>query len=129
MERFPDIEIYLAPIDKDAILAWLNETFSQTRDWQPSGKGKWRTLFTMAEGELPVLLIENAADRFSSLWLDSSATPWPRDVDCARAAQAALGVEVRCSLGGWQPGDEPDRFYRVKAGGEEEVFHWPDSGL
>ena len=46
----------------------------------------------------------------------------------ARAAARALQVETRCSLGSWQPGDEPDRFFRVMADGSEEAFTWPDKG-
>ena len=41
---------------------------------------------------------------------------------------ARLGCEVRCSLGGWQPGDDPDRFLQVLPDGTEQAIDWPDSG-
>ncbi len=75
-----------------------------------------------------MLLVEKAADGFASLWFDSAHTPWPRDADCARDAAARLGCEVRCSLGGWQPGDDPDRFWQVLPDGHEGAIDWPDSG-
>ena len=127
-EHYPDIEIYLAPVSLDAVQRWLSNRLEQPVTLKASSKGQWRARVETPGGTVPVLLIEKAADRFMSLWLDSDATPWPRDVDCARDARESLGIEVRCSLGGWQPGDEPDRFFRVLASGEEEVFHWPDPG-
>ena len=78
--------------------------------------------------EIPVLLVEKAADGFASLWLDSPDTPWESDQACARAAATRLGCEVRCSLGGWQPGDDPDRFLQVLPDGSEREIDWPDSG-
>ena len=128
MERYPDIEIYLAKTDIEAIQQWLDEHLEAPSPLVKRGKHQWRARARHAASEIPILLVENAADGFASLWFDSPHTPWPRDVDCARAAARTLGCEVRCSLGGWQPGDEPDRFWQVHADGEEGAIHWPDQG-
>ncbi|QJQ95023.1 MULTISPECIES: hypothetical protein [Halomonadaceae] len=127
MQRYPDIEIYLASADIQALDAWLAERLDAS-PLTPAGKHQWRTVGHLEGIRIPVLVVEKAADSFASLWLDSNTTPWPRDVDCARDASTALGCEVRCSLGGWQPGDDPDRFWRVLPDGTEEAFTWPDSG-
>ncbi|MDI4637294.1 MULTISPECIES: hypothetical protein [Halomonadaceae] len=127
MQRYPDIEIYLAKAPIEALDAWL----AASLDAPPlsrAGKRQWRTTGHLDGTKVPVLLVEQAADGFASLWFDSGATPWPRDADCARSAASALDVEVRCSLGGWQPGDDPDRFWRVQPDGQEDAITWPDSG-
>ncbi len=127
MERYPDIEIYLAEATVERIDAWLGETLDAA-PLKPAGKRKWRGQGHHDGATIPVLLVEGAADGFASLWFDSAATPWPRDADCARDAARALGCEVRCSLGGWQPGDDPDRFWQVHPDGQESAIVWPDSG-
>ena len=109
MERFPDIEVYLARVTLDDINAWLADVLSAP-PLSPAGKGKWKTRGQYQGDSVPVLLVDNAADGFASLWFDSGHTPWHTDQECAQHAAEALQVEVRCSLGGWHPGDDPDRF-------------------
>ncbi|GHE22354.1 hypothetical protein [Halomonas urumqiensis] len=124
--RYPDIEIYLATIDRASLDAWLGETLN-AEPLAPAGKQKWRTRGTLEGHEIPVLWMEKAADGFSSLWFDSAFTPWESDQDCALAAAAHLGCKVRCSLGGWQPGDDPDRFLEIMPDGSQAAIDWPDS--
>ncbi|MFC0268807.1 hypothetical protein [Kushneria aurantia] len=128
MEHYPDIEVYLDCSDIERIAAWLSDALQAPVRLERAGKRQWRALPQCDGLPLPILLVEAAADRFASLWLDSDRTPWPRDADCAREASRQLECEVRCSLGGWQPGDDPDRFFQVKPDGSEGVIHWPDAG-
>ena len=127
MERFPDIEVYLARVTLDDINAWLADVLSAP-PLSPAGKGKWKTRGQYQGDSVPVLLVDNAADGFASLWFDSGHTPWHTDQECAQHAAEALQVEVRCSLGGWHPGDDPDRFWQVLPGGQEKAIEWPDTG-
>ncbi|MEQ6918574.1 hypothetical protein [Halomonas aquatica] len=127
MESYPDIEIYLARGDIERLDAWLHQAIG-AEPLAPAGKRQWRTRGRRGEAEVPVLLMEKAADGFASLWLDSPHTPWATDTECAREAAPRLGCEVRCSLGGWQPGDDPDRFLQVLPDGTEQAIDWPDSG-
>lgn len=127
MTSYPDIEIYLARCEIAPLDAWLEQAIGAP-PLTPAGKRKWRTLGRGDGGEVPVLVVENAADGFASLWLDSAETPWASDSECAREAARQLGCEVRCSLGGWQPGDDPDRFLQIEADGSERPIDWPDSG-
>ncbi|WP_251977470.1 hypothetical protein [Salinicola avicenniae] len=129
MERFPDIEIYLARLDADAIENWLQTALEDAElQLKRTGKGIWRANATCGGRRVGIMLVERAADGFASLWFDCDATPWPRDTDCARDAARALACEARCSLGGWQPGDDPDRFWQVLPDGQEATIDWPDSG-
>lgn len=127
MERFPDIEVYLAQVALDDLNAWLHSALNAA-PLSPAGKGKWKTRGQYQGDCVPVLLVDKAADGFASLWFDSPHTPWLTDQECAQHAAEALQVEVRCSLGGWSPGDDPDRFWQVLPGGQEGAIEWPDSG-
>ncbi|WP_442487783.1 hypothetical protein [Halomonas litopenaei] len=126
-ERYPDIEIYLGEASAERIGEWLGATLNAP-PLTPCGKLKWRTEGHLDDADIPVLLVGKAADGFASLWLDSGQSPWATDADFARAAALALDCEVRCSLGGWQPGDDPDRFLQVLPDGSESAIDWPDSG-
>ena len=125
--HYPDIEIYLARAPLETVNAWLGERLDAP-PLRAAGRHKWQTRGVHQGQAVPILLVEKAADGYASLWFDSAHTPWPRDADCAREVAARLGCEVRCSLGGWQPGDDPDRFWQVLPDGSEGVIHWPDSG-
>ncbi|MDL4861212.1 hypothetical protein NPJ88_002600 [Halomonas elongata] len=127
MEAYPDIEIYLAHVDPEALNAWLGDTLG-TPPLAPAGKNRWRAQGQHDGHDIDILLVLKAADGFASLWFDSPDTPWATDTDCAREAAGRLGCEVRCSLGGWQPGDDPDRFLQVLPDGQETTIEWPDSG-
>ncbi|WP_447554163.1 hypothetical protein [Vreelandella sp. EE22] len=126
-EHFPDIEVYLAQTRLETIDAWLSDTINAPA-LSPAGKGKWKSCGHLDGHDIPVLLVEKAADGFASLWFDSPHTPWASDQICAAAAARALGVKVRCSLGGWHPGDDPDAFWQVLPDGQEKAIAWPDSG-
>lgn len=121
-ERFPDIEVYIKGVDTEALRAWLHDMLHATL--APTGKGCWRGEGQGEHGSVvPCMIMEKVADGFTSLSFDSEATPWPRDIDCARALHAALGGEVRCSPGSWQPGEEPECYICLKHG-EESTLIW-----
>ena len=121
-ERFPDIEVYAKGIDTPALINWLSNTLHASM--APAGPQRWRGEGQGAQGaSVPCLLLEKVADGFTSLTFASDATPWPRDIDCARALHAALGGEVRCSPGGWLPGDAPEQYLRL-CDGEETIITW-----
>ncbi|WP_043306962.1 hypothetical protein [Pseudomonas sp. ML96] len=119
--RQPDIEIYLKDADQQSIAAWLNEAIGPCSEWQQSGQ-----IFKCQAGSIPVVFLPKAVGKWHSLMLESDATPWEDDVSCAHAAFAALGVEIRCSTGGWseEEGEEDaDRWIKVNAEGAQE-FIW-----
>lgn len=118
--RQPDIEIYLKDVDQQAVADWLSQAIGPCTPWQPRGQ----TLKCRA-GDIPVTWLANAVGKWHSLYLESDATPWEDDLACARAAHAALGVQVRCAPGGWsedQGEEDADRWIRVDAEGEQEII-------
>ena len=101
------------------VAGWLAEALGPCTEWQQKGQ-----TFKCKAGNIPVTWLPKAVGKWNSLYLESDQTPWADDVACARAAHAALGVEVRCAPGGWveEDGEEDaDRWIRISADGEEEI--------
>ena len=69
MERFPDIEIYLASVSLEALNKWLGSALTAP-PLSPAGKGQWKTRGQYQGDSVPVLLVDKAADGFASLWFD-----------------------------------------------------------
>ena len=94
--RQPDIEIYLkdADVDYKAIAAWLGAALGPCTDWVQKGQ-----TYKCKAGNVPVTWLPKAVGKWNSLYLESDQTPWEDDIACARAAFAALNVEVRCAPG------------------------------
>ena len=92
--RQPDIEIYLkdADVDHKAIAAWLGAALGPCTDWVQKGQ-----TYKCKAGNVPVTWLPKAVGKWNSLYLESDQTPWDDDIACARAAFAALNVEVRCA--------------------------------
>ena len=117
--RQPDIEIYLKDAEQPAIAAWLSQALGPCSDWQQKGQ-----TYQCTAGKIPVVWLPKAVGKWHSLLLDSDNTPWADDLECARAAFAALGVEVRCAPGGWdeeESEEEADHWIRISADGEESI--------
>jgi hypothetical protein len=120
----PDIEIYIAAVTPEAVLAWLQQRFAGTAAPRPAGKKQWRLALPYEGRTLPALVIEDAAPGYVSLWLDSPHTPWADDIACAREAFAFFRTEVRATPGSWQEGDDPDLWWHIDGKGEGLV-NWP----
>ena len=119
--RQPDIEIYLKDSDvtyKD-VEAWLSDVLGECSEWKKKGG-----TYQCTAGNVPVTWIPKAVGKWNSLLLDSDQTPWEDDIACAKAAFAALNIEVRCAPGSWaeeQGEADADRWVRISADGEEEI--------
>jgi len=117
-DRYPDIEIYIKQPGPERILAWLEGRFQQVETRRKGGA----TVCTMQPGNIECVIVDDAADgRFASVWFKSSETPWASDLDCARDAFAALGLEVRCSAGSWREDDEAGGWLRISGDGETPI--------
>lgn len=115
----PDIEIYLKDADHTAVAEWLSTAIGPGSGWQKKGQ-TYKCLFA----DIPVTWLPNAVGKWHSLFLESDATPWADDLACAKAAFAALNVEVRCSPGSWEEeesDEQADRWMRISADGVEEI--------
>lgn len=100
---YPDIEIYILKASHQEIQAWLESVFEAVSIQQQTAT----QCHFLVDG-MKVVFIEKANKHFSSLWFTRNQTPWPNDLDCARAAHAALDKEVRCSEGGWQESSDQE---------------------
>lgn len=120
-----DVEIYLHKHTPVQIIEWITSTFGHPPETLSSAtKGTVRLRIQNPNGTtIPVMLVQRGA--WHSVWFDSNQTPWATDLDCARAAVAALGGIARCSDGGWQEGDDPDQFLEVSTEGVTTVI-WHD---
>ncbi|ANI16856.1 MULTISPECIES: hypothetical protein [Pseudomonas] len=121
--RQPDIEIYLKDADQAAVGAWLAEALGPCSEWRRQGE-TFKCLADSPSGMIPLTWLPQAVGKWHSLFIDSDATPWDDDLACARAANAALGVEVRCAPGGWseeQGEEDADRWLKVTAEGVAEI--------
>lgn len=117
--RQPDIEIYLKDADHQAIAAWLTQALGPCSDWQQKGQ-----TFQCRAGDVPVTWLPKAVGKWHSLYLASDATPWDDDVACAKAAYAALNVEIRCAPGSWEEeesDEQADQWLRISADGVQEI--------
>jgi hypothetical protein len=121
----PDIEIYIAAVTPEDVLAWLAARFpASTAAPRPAGKKQWRLALQHDGRTLPALVIQDAAPGYVSLWLDSPHTPWADDIACAREAFAHFHSDVRATPGSWREGDDPDLWWHIDATGEGLV-KWP----
>ena len=120
-----DIEIYLQDTPAAAVAEWLAARFSGGPvALRPAGRKQWRTVLPDAGASIPVLVIEDAAPGFTSVWFNSAHTPWEDDLACAREAHRHFGREVRATPGSWNEGDDPDAWWSVDAAGER-LIPWP----
>ena len=123
-EFFPDIEIYLMKPETQAIADWLNSVFGALETVAlRDGFAHWK--ITTEKGVMDVFLNDKAEKSFASLWFKQNLTSWPTDLDCGRAAHAALGIEIRCSDSGWkeEEGESDDGWVKLIRG-EEKPVRW-----
>lgn len=115
----PDIEIYLKDCTREQAWQWLSGVFGQCTEWQQRGQ-----LHRCWCDDIEVTWYNKAVGSWHSLLFDSPATPWGSDLECAQAACAALGIEVRCAPGGWQEeqGEQgADDWLKVNAQGVSHI--------
>lgn len=118
--RQPDIEIYLKDATQEAVTDWLAHALGHLSPWQQKGQ-----TFKCRAGGIPVTWLPNAVGKWHCLLLESDATPWEDDIACARAAFAALGVQIRCAPGTWvedENDEQADAWIKVDADGEQPII-------
>lgn len=123
LDYLDDIEIYVETNDLDALTGWLATQLEGFQTRAQSKKG-CKFLFTHEGQKGEGMIVLNAGRTgFTSIWLNTRATPWKDDVEFARAAFAALAVTVRCNESAWSKGDDPDRWLQIDRKGEN-VIQW-----
>jgi hypothetical protein len=117
-----DIEIYVKSVSPDAIKAWLESCTSSlhVKIFSPKRQSYWAT-FTGATQEFEILVLNKVDANFSSVWFNTTNTPWANDKTCAQQAFVHFQSSVRCVVSGWQEGDAPDQWLSIDADGEHLI--------
>ena len=101
----PDVEIYAKRVPISDIIEWLKLYFSI--DEQKTAGSE-----NVAKGG------------YTSIWFDSSSTPWQTDEECAQEAHNYFQVEIRCSVSGWtSESEDSGGWYRFTESGKT-VVNW-----
>ena len=123
--RFPDLEIYLMKPDAGAVRDWLARQLGDHIEDQRVVPGHCHWRVTLDGHVMDVFLNDKAEKNFASLWFKQNHSPWNTDLECARSAHAALGIEVRCSDSGWQENVDDSAGGWIKLiRNEEKPVHW-----
>ena len=117
-----DIEIYIKSVSPNAIKAWLESCTSSLDVKSSSTKRQsyWAT-FTDSTQEFEILVLNKVDANFSSVWFNTTSTPWANDKACAQQAFVHFRSSVRCVVSGWQEGDAPDQWLNIDADGEHLI--------
>lgn len=121
----PDIEIYLLSCKTRSILDWLDKQFTILHNPITQGTSTSLTVGHNNNSIKVVILEEAAGKRFTSVWFDSSHTPWKDDLECAKQAFHDLDCEVRCNYNSWAEEDDsdPDQWWCINHH-KEGPFIW-----
>lgn len=124
---FPDLELYILKPTYDEIEDWLTHHFSSqmvSRSDENSQRCCWE--ISIAQQVMQVQLTLAVEKQFASLWFKTNHTPWPTDLEAAKALYHQLAKEVRCSDSGWQDGEEEtgsSGWIKINQRGEQ-TFQW-----
>ncbi len=119
----PDVEIYAKRVAIRDILEWITHYFSI--DEQKTVGSTLKVTLTRNGTSMTCTIAENVAKGgYTSIWFDSSNTPWRTDEECAQQAFDHFQVEIRCSVNGWTPENgDTGGWYRFTGSGKT-VVNW-----
>ncbi len=116
-----DIEVYIKSASKTDITNWLSDRFSRFSETK-SNKRMVVGVVPYQDLELNITVLENVVPGFSSLWVNSSASPWKSDQELARDVFKDTKLEVRCTAGSWENEQDPDLWWCISENGEQEII-------
>lgn len=117
-----DIEVYIKSVSPEAIKVWLESCTSSlvVKSSSPKRQAYWAT-FSDSEKEFEIIALNKVESNFSSVWFNTSNTPWADDRACALGAFEHFQSSVRCVASGWQEGDAPDQWLNIDTQGETTI--------
>ncbi|MCA9314834.1 MAG: hypothetical protein KDB73_05035 [Planctomycetes bacterium] len=125
VNRQADVEVYVRDCPLERALDWARSSLGALR-------GPFHmdttTAYQLESGEGAVVFTPSIEDGpFMSVWFNTPSRPWDTDVECARAAVAALACVVRCDPGESIPGVSPhsDMWLELDGNGERVIL-WDD---
>ena len=118
-----DVEIYAKRVRTIHIIEWVRLYFSI--DEQKTVGSTLKLKLTRDGSAITCTIAENIAKGgYTSIWFDSSCTPWQTDEECAQEAYNHLQVEIRCSVNGWtSESEDSGGWYRFTDSGKT-VVNW-----
>ena len=118
-----DVEIYAKRVSINHIIEWVRLYFSI--DEQKIVGSTLKLKLTRDGSAITCTIAENIAKGgYTSIWFDSSCTPWQTDEECAQEAYNHLRVEIRCSVNGWtSESEDSGGWYRFTDSGKT-VVNW-----
>lgn len=129
----PDIEIYIKHFELKPVLKWLSSIASYDEDQASAlfnekleGKTSFTIKLAIDQHEIDLVVTPSAAGKaFTSLWFQSSHTPWQNDKACALSLLAFFKGEVRCSAATWTEEEaEHSEMWWVLSNGQERLVSW-----
>ena len=73
---------------------------------------------------IPVLIVDDVAESFTSLLFAAVQTPWQSDLACAQDAAAALRCEVRCVDHAWRSDQSADEGWLAITADNVRAIRW-----
>ena len=118
-----DVEIYAKRVSINHIIEWVRLYFSI--DEQKTVGSTLKLKLTRDGSAITCAIAENIVKGgYTSIWFDSSCTPWQTDEECAQEAYNHLQVEIRCSVNGWtSESEDSGGWYRFTDSGKT-VVNW-----
>ena len=115
----PDIEIYLKTKDLQVITQCLEQIFSQAITFNSEPPFQACLI-----NDIPIKVYLKVKSGFSSIWFDSSHTPWENDLHCAQEFQKITGLICRCIKSSWAENEteDPDLWLEVNNQGQKELI-------
>ena len=118
-----DVEIYAKRVSTNHIIEWVRLYFSI--DEQKTVGSTLKLKLTRDGSAITCTIAENIAKGgYTSIWFDSSCTPWQTDEECAQEAYNHLQVEIRCSVNGWTSESEDSGGWYRFTDSEKTVVNW-----
>lgn len=124
----PDIEIYIKHATAEMLLAWLTKQFGeveldQLNEENLSGS---QLIKGFVGKQVPLVITPKAAGKaYTSVWFQSTDTPWKNDLECAESVASFFDLEVRCSAEGWteEEGEDEEKWWCLYEG-EKKLVRW-----
>ena len=124
MKRQREVDVYLRDCHIDRAVAWVRANLGPLVGPLNGGES---VIYHLAAGAV-VFTPGVEGERFLGVWFNTADRPWATDVECARAAAAALGCVVRCDPGSSYPDVHPQSgvFLEIDGTSERLVGEWAD---
>lgn len=122
-----DIEIYVKNLSRSDAENWLSDLFGPLQG-QKKRKGMPKSAYGFIahwqSRPFKLVIFEQAAPGYTSVWFNTTDLPWKDDLNCALTAAAHFAQPVRVTAGGWENGADPDAWQEITPDGKIKDILW-----